>query len=223
MDQIEAETLNMMIGKEQSSTAHEKLFQNDEKAYLDLVRLNFNDILPFRTEGSLIGPKAPVDLEDARAYLKEEFKANITDDNRDTFEDALKMMESESGSQSLTPYAEYAQKNFDWARRCLWEQYGLVRLKQIRTFTIIHKEKYHKNRDDVGVNPVISVFHARYGAKALNPLKFYARRRYKVHLTCLLSLHSERRQRRAKGKITCWFSPYVIPLRRWGLIQESLF
>ena len=97
-----------------------------------------------------------------------------------------------------------------------------VRLKQIRTFTIIHKEKYHKNRDDVGVNPVISVFHARYGAKALNPLKFYARRRYKVHLTCLLSLHSERRQRRAKGKITCWFSPYVIPLRRWGLIQESL-
>ena len=124
MDQIEAETLNMMIGKEQSSTAHEKLFQNDEKAYLDLVRLNFNDILPFRTEGSLIGPKAPVDLEDARAYLKEEFKANITDDNRDTFEDALKMMESERGSQSPTPYAEYAQKNFDWARRCLWEQYG---------------------------------------------------------------------------------------------------
>lgn len=123
-DQIEAETLNVMIGKEQSSTAHEKLFQNDEKAYLDLVRLNFNDILPFRTEGSLIGPKAPADLEDARAYLKEEFKANITDDTRDTFEDALKMMESESGSQSPTPYAEYAQKNFDWARRCLWDQYG---------------------------------------------------------------------------------------------------
>lgn len=123
-DQIEAETLNKMIGKEKSSTAHEKLFQNDEKAYLDLVRLNFNDILPFRTEGSLIGPKAPADIEDARAYLKEEFKANITDDNRDTFENALKMMESESGSQSPTPYAEYAQKNFDWARRNLWGQYG---------------------------------------------------------------------------------------------------
>ena len=123
-DQIEAETLNKMIGKEKSSTAHEKLFQNDEKAYLDLVRLNFNDILPFRTEGSLIGPKAPADIEDARAYLKEEFKANITDDNRDTFENALKMMESESGSQSPTPYAEYAQKNFDWARRYLWGQYG---------------------------------------------------------------------------------------------------
>lgn len=123
-DQIEAETLNIMIGKEQSSTAHEKLFQNDEKAYLDLVRLNFNDILPFRTEGSLIGPKAPADIENARAYLKEEFKANITDDNRDTFENALKMMESESGSQSPTPYAEYAQKNFDWIRRYLWDQYG---------------------------------------------------------------------------------------------------
>lgn len=123
-DQIEAETLNEMIGKEKSSTAHEKLFQNDEKAYLDLVRLNFNDILPFRTEGSLIGPKAPADIEDARAYLKEEFKANITDDNRDTFENALKMMESESGSQSPTPYAEYAQKNFDWVRRYLWGQYG---------------------------------------------------------------------------------------------------
>lgn len=123
-DQIEAETLNKMIGKEKSSTAHEKLFQNDEKAYLDLVRLNFNDILPFRTEGSLIGPKAPADIEDARAYLKEEFKANITDDNRDTFENALKMMKSESGSQSPTPYAEYAQKNFDWARRYLWGQYG---------------------------------------------------------------------------------------------------
>ena len=38
----------------------------------------------------------------------------------------------------------------------------------------------------------------------------------------LLSLRGERRQRRAKGKTTCWFSPYVTPFRQWGLIQESL-
>lgn len=123
-DQIEADTLNKMIGDEKNSTAHERLFQNDEAAYLDLVRLNFNDILPFRTEGSLIGPKAPADIEEARAYLREEFKANVTEENRDAFENTLKMMENESGSQSPTAYAEYSQKNFDWARRCLWDRYG---------------------------------------------------------------------------------------------------
>ena len=37
-----------------------------------------------------------------------------------------------------------------------------------------------------------------------------------------LSSREERKQRRAKGKTTCWFSPYVTPFRQWGLIQESL-
>ena len=123
-DLIEADTLNTMIGEEKSSTTHEELFKRDQEEYLDLVRLRFNMVLPFRSQGSLIGPKAPEDLEAARNYIREEFSAFVTDETRESFEDVLKMMENESAAQSPTPYADYPQQNFDWARNNLWTRYG---------------------------------------------------------------------------------------------------
>lgn len=113
-DKIDTSSLNKLIGRQKTSTDLDSKLESSEDEYLDAVRAIFDDTLPFREEGSLIGPEAPATYDEACAYIKEEFKDNTADDTSALDEALATMKES---------YDSDAQKAFDTARRALWDKY----------------------------------------------------------------------------------------------------
>lgn len=113
-DKIDTSALNKLIGRQKSSTDLDSKLESSEDEYLDAVRAIFDDTLPFREEGSLIGPEAPATYDEACAYIKEEFKDNAASDTAALDEALATMKES---------YDSDAQKAFDTARRALWDKY----------------------------------------------------------------------------------------------------
>ena len=113
-DKIDTAALNKLIGGQKTSTDLDSKLESGEDEYLDAVRAIFDDTLPFRTEGSLIGPEAPATYDEACAYIKEEFKNNTASDTAALDEALATMKES---------YDSNSQKAFDTARRTLWDKY----------------------------------------------------------------------------------------------------
>ena len=124
-DTIEAETLREMTAYARSNPQ----ILPDRAACEASLCAYFDAVLPFRSQGSLIGPVAPKDFEKACAYIRAEFAGceKSADDpfrNEKAFEEVLALMATEGGGQSPIPYAGNEQRNFDATRRDFWELYG---------------------------------------------------------------------------------------------------
>ncbi len=122
---IDNAVLAEMIAHEQGSPSVDfELFETDQQAYLTKVRALFENRLPFRSEGSLIGPKAP-SYEKACDYIRKEFADWIGKkvDNQ-TFEEYLTLMKADIAQQNPIPYEQNPQKAFDNCRRMLWDLCG---------------------------------------------------------------------------------------------------
>lgn len=123
-DKIEEKALTTWIGKEKAELRIFE-FRDNCDAYMKEVRDRLNSVTAFRSEGSLIGPKAPASYEDAVKYVRTEFEGRATD--KTEFEALLISMKENGGAQNPTPYEESpknAQRNFDNLRRYLWDKYG---------------------------------------------------------------------------------------------------
>lgn len=88
------------------------------ETYLDEhVRPYFDFYLDYRTCGAADAPVAPDDYTEACEMIREEFKNDITDDNRPVFEMMLEQMETTVlGAQNPTPYSDSPQLHFDSMR-----------------------------------------------------------------------------------------------------------
>lgn len=87
-------------------------FKKDSVKGLEAVKVEFDNILPFRSEGSLVGPEAPATYDEAATFIKEEFADYINDDTQASVDAAL------AGMQET-----YDQATFDAARRALWDEF----------------------------------------------------------------------------------------------------
>ena len=113
-DTIDATTINKLVGRLKSSTDLDSVLESSVDEYKDAVRAVFDDVLPFVTEGSLIGPKAPATYEEACTYITEEFQS-FTNGDTTALDAALATMQETYDSDSQTA--------FDTARRTLWDEY----------------------------------------------------------------------------------------------------
>lgn len=104
--------------------------------YLDeRVRPYFDFYLDYRTHGAKDAPIAPEDYNEACRMIREEFKDEITDENRAVLEELLVYMENDVfGMQNPTPYSDSPQLHFDMMRltfrrqelRVLWPLPDLI-------------------------------------------------------------------------------------------------
>lgn len=119
---IDSTVLAEMIAHEQGSPSVDfALFETDQQAYVTKVRALFEDRLPFRSEGSLVGPKAP-SYEKACDYIRAEFADCIGKKiDSQTFEEYLTLMKADIAQQNPVPYEQNPQKAFDNCRRMLWD------------------------------------------------------------------------------------------------------
>ena len=88
-------------------------FKKDSVKGIEEVMPEFDDMLPFVSEGSLVGPTAPATAAEAEAFIKEEFASYITDATQADVDAALATMNE-----------AYDQASFDAARRTLWDAFG---------------------------------------------------------------------------------------------------
>lgn len=119
---IDSTVLTEMIAHEQGSPSIDfELFETDQQAYVTKVRALFEDRLPFRSEGSLIGPKAP-SYEKACDYIRAEFAGCIGKKmDSETLEEYLTLMKADIAQQNTVPYEKNPQKAFDNCRRMIWD------------------------------------------------------------------------------------------------------
>ena len=118
------ETVNKTLGAAKNNDRYLRYYAEDPEDAFAEVRRELNGLLPFRTKGSLIGPKAPATYETACEYIRAEFDGVISEAGKEVFETILANMENDSMGGPVKPYTEFAQENFDSARFYLWERYG---------------------------------------------------------------------------------------------------
>lgn len=113
-DKIDAQNANVqeMLDTLKSHMSYRSTFKKDSVKGLEEVMVEFDNILPFRSEGSLVGPEAPATYDEAVTFIKEEFADYINDDTQATVDEAL------AGMQET-----YDQATFDAARRALWDEF----------------------------------------------------------------------------------------------------
>lgn len=124
---FEHETVQKTLNAAKNNERYQRYFAEEPEEGLAEVRRELDALLPFRSEGSLIGPKAPPTYAAACDYIRAEFDGFITEAGRDEFETVLTNMEQFGSTEVVAPYAdsqENAQRNFDAARRYLWDKYG---------------------------------------------------------------------------------------------------
>lgn len=95
-----------------ANMTYRSTFKRDSAKGIEDVKVEFENILPFRSEGSLVGPEAPATAAEAETFIKEEFAAYITDDTQADVDAALATMNE-----------AYDQASFDAARRTLWDAF----------------------------------------------------------------------------------------------------
>ncbi len=122
-EQLEKDAVIDVINEKKAGAIPEE-YRSDLDGYLDSVRTELNNLLPFRSYGSLIGPNAPADYSAACDYIRAEFEKNVTEENRADFEEILAWMEDDVlGAQSPSPYTNDPQLHFDAARQALWSHF----------------------------------------------------------------------------------------------------
>lgn len=118
------ETVSKTLGAAKNNDRYLRYYAEDPEEAFAEIRRELNGLLPFRTKGSLIGPKAPETYEAACDYIRAEFDGVISETGKETFETILANMENDSMNGPVMPYTEFAQENFDSARFYLWEKHG---------------------------------------------------------------------------------------------------
>ena len=92
--------------------SYRSTFKKDSVKGVEEVMVEFDNMLPFVSEGSLVGPTAPATAAEAETFIKEEFAAYITDATQADVDAALATMNE-----------AYDQASFDAARRTLWDAF----------------------------------------------------------------------------------------------------
>ena len=118
-----------------------KSYENNEFYVVDTLRFELNELLPFRTKGSLVAPFAPETYAEAREYVEKEFKwyqENRPENSKpkegewdpfekywtdEYFNELLDRMENEASWQIESPYSKTPQQNFDNIRGIMFNTY----------------------------------------------------------------------------------------------------